>query len=114
MHLPKAGKPVGGYSQLGIPAFFAAGGDLDHITLGRGGEKVGVRGRGLGEAPKCHLWAYFDVRRNPPSYSKGFHCIMQCNAVGWCSVASLGKIPLSGWVEIFRCTLTGQLGVECR
>ena len=34
MHLPKAGKPVGGYSQLGTPAFFAAGGDLDRIKAG--------------------------------------------------------------------------------
>ena len=53
MHLPKAGKPFGGYSQLGTPAFFAAGGDLDRITEGRGGEIVGVRDRGPGEAPNA-------------------------------------------------------------
>ena len=85
MHLPKAGKPVGGYSQLGTPAFFAAGGDLDRITEGRGGEKVGVRGRGLGEAPKCHLWAYFDVRRNHPPTLKGplHYSAMQWGGAVW-------------------------------
>ena len=67
-------------SSVHLP-FFAAGGDLDRITEGRGGERVGVRDRGPGEAPNATFGRTSMGGGIPPPPLKGSTTL--CSAMQW-------------------------------